>query len=74
LDFTTPLTKLLSIFLGCAGFIYRPLATALYAQGKIEELKRVYQVLTKWIFLATLSLVAMMFLFPEATIELFFGT
>jgi len=42
-------------------------------RGKIEELKRVYQVLTKWIFLATLPLFAMIFLFPEATIGFFFG-
>lgn len=69
----TPLAKLLPIFLNCAGFIYPPLATALYAQGKVEELKRVYQVLTKWIFLATLPLFTMMFLFPEATIKFFFG-
>lgn len=48
-----PLAKLLPIFLSSAGFIYPPLATTLYAQGKVEELKRVYQVLTKWIFLAT---------------------
>lgn len=68
-----PLAKLLPIFLNSAGFIYPPLATALYAQGKVEELKRVYQVLTKWIFLATLPLFAMMILFPEATIGFFFG-
>ncbi len=69
----SPLAKLLPIFLTSAGFIYPPLATALYAQGKVEELKRVYQVLTKWLFLATLPLFAMMFLFPEATIGFFFG-
>jgi len=69
----SPLAKLLPVFLGSAGFIYPPLATALYAQGKVGELKRVYQILTKWIFLLTLPIFAMMFLFPEATIGFFFG-
>lgn len=69
-----PLAKLLPIFLSSAGFIYPPLATTLYAQEKIEELKRVYQVLTKWLFLVTLPLFAIVFLFPEAAIGLFFGS
>ena len=30
----SPLAKLLPIFLNSAGFIYPPLATALYAQGE----------------------------------------
>ncbi|XRO75838.1 flippase [Methanocaldococcus sp. 28A] len=67
------LAKLLPIVLYSAGFIYPPLATALYAQGKINKLKRVYQVLTKWMFLATLPLFILMFLFPEATLGFFFG-
>ncbi|XRP97077.1 flippase [Methanocaldococcus sp. 16A] len=68
-----PLAKLLPIVLYSAGFIYPPLATALYAQGKIKEMSRVYQVLTKWIFFVTLPLFILMFLFPEATIGFFFG-
>ncbi|ASJ10310.1 polysaccharide biosynthesis protein [Thermococcus sp. P6] len=69
----SPLARLLPVFLYSAGFIYPPLATALYAHGKIGELKRVYQVLTKWIFLLTLPIFALMFLFPEATIAFLFG-
>lgn len=68
-----PIAKLLPIFLGSAGLVYPPLATVLYTQGKISELKRVYQILTKWIFLLTLPIFAVMFLFPEATINFLFG-
>jgi len=68
-----PIAKLLPIFLNSAGVIFPPLATALYARGQLEEFKRVYQVLTKWIFIATFPLFALMFLFPEATIGFFFG-
>ncbi|CAD5243334.1 Polysaccharide biosynthesis protein (fragment) [Thermococcus camini] len=34
---------------------------------------RVYQILTKWIFMLTLPLFSLMFLFPDATIRFFFG-
>ena len=69
-----PLAKLLPIFLSSAGFIYPPLATALYVQEKIEELKRVYQLLTKWLFLVTLPLFGMVFLFPETVMGILFGS
>ncbi len=36
-------------------------------------MKRVYQVLTKWIFLLTLPLFSIMFIFPEVTISFLFG-
>ncbi|AIF70345.1 polysaccharide biosynthesis protein [Palaeococcus pacificus DY20341] len=69
----SPLAKLLPIFLGSASFLYVPIASRLYAQEKIGEMGRVYQILTKWVFLLTLPLFAVMFLFPEATIGFFFG-
>ncbi|ASJ01304.1 flippase [Thermococcus gorgonarius] len=69
----TPLAKLIPTFLNSAAVIYSPIVTSLYAQGKMVEMKRVYQVLTKWVFLLTLPLFALMFLFPEATISFIFG-
>jgi len=68
-----PIAKLLPVFLNSAGMIFPPLATTLYARGQLEEFKRVYQVLTKWIFLLTLPIFTVMFLFPRATIAFFFG-
>ncbi len=68
-----PIARLLPVFLGSAGVIYPSLATAFYASGRTEELRRVYQILTKWIFLATFPLFALVSLFPEATINFFFG-
>ncbi len=70
----SPLARLLPIFLNSAGFIYMPIASSLYAQGKLREMGRVYQILTKWVFLLTLPIFSMMFLFPEVTISFFFGT
>jgi len=68
-----PLASMLPIFLNSTGFLYMPIASRLYAGGKLEELKRVYQILTKWVFLLTLPIFSVMFLFPEATINFFFG-
>ncbi|EHP86158.1 flippase [Methanotorris formicicus] len=69
----SPIAKLIPIFLTSAGFIYVPIASSLYAQGKIREMGKIYQILTKWIFLLTLPIFSVMFLFPEATISFFFG-
>jgi O-antigen/teichoic acid export membrane protein len=69
----SPLAKLIPIVLSSAGFIYMPVASSLYAKGKIKEMGRTYQMLTKWIFLLTLPIFSIMFLFPEATIYFLFG-
>ncbi|USH00417.1 flippase [Thermococcus argininiproducens] len=68
-----PLARMLPMFLNSAGFLYTPIASQLYAQGRIEEMGRVYQILTKWVFLLTLPIFAVMFLFPEVTINFIFG-
>ena len=68
-----PLASMLPIFLNSTGFLYMPIASQLYAQGKLREMGRVYQILTKWVFLLTLPAFAVMFLFPEAVINFFFG-
>ncbi len=70
----SPLARLIPTFLGSAAFFYVPVSAQLYARGKIKEMGRVYQVLTKWVFLLTLPIFAVMFLFPEATIRFFFGS
>ncbi|ADT85065.1 flippase [Thermococcus barophilus] len=69
-----PIARLIPIFLNSAGFLYAPIAAGLYAQGKVEEMGRTYQILTKWVFMLTLPIFSVMFLFPEATIGFFFGS
>ncbi|WP_148883190.1 flippase [Thermococcus aciditolerans] len=70
----TPLVRLIPLFLNSAAFLYSPMASGLYARGKLDEMKRIYQVLTKWIFMLTLPIFSVMFLFPEATIRFIFGS
>lgn len=70
----TPIARLVPIFLNSAGFIYPAIVSQLYVRGKIDEMKKTYQILTKWIFLLTLPLFSVIFLFPEVTITFLFGS
>ncbi|EEB73823.1 flippase [Thermococcus sp. AM4] len=70
----TPIARLIPLFLDSAAFLYPPLISSLYAQGKIKDIKRIYQILTKWVFTLTLPMFMFIFVFPETTIRFFFGT
>lgn len=55
------------------GFVFMPIAGEMYARKQFAELKRTYQVLTKWSFALTLPVFFVLFLFPETTIKFLFG-
>ena len=42
-------------------------------ENKVDELKRLFQILTKWLFTITFPFIIAILLFPEAIISLFFG-
>ncbi|MBF0557408.1 MAG: flippase [Nitrospirae bacterium] len=67
------LAKLLTFSLGALEFVYMPIAGELYVKKQFSELKRTYQILTKWNFLATLPIFFILFFFPEMTITFLFG-
>jgi O-antigen/teichoic acid export membrane protein len=67
------LAKLNSFILGAIGFMLMPLAGELYAGKKHQELKRTFQLLTKWAFSVTLPVFVCMFMFPEMVIVSLFG-
>jgi len=69
-----PLGRLLPIILVSFGFLFNPIATGLFVTNRIIYLDRIYQVITKWIFVITFPLFLLFFLFPEETITLLFGT
>jgi O-antigen/teichoic acid export membrane protein len=68
------LVKLLLFPLTSLSYVFLPVAGEIYAKKKTGELKRVYQVLTKWAFVATLPIFFVLFFFPEMTINLLFGS
>jgi len=68
------LVRLLLFPLSALGYVFLPIASEIFAEKKIEELRRVYQVLTKWVFAATLPIFFVLVFFPEMTITLLFGS
>jgi O-antigen/teichoic acid export membrane protein len=68
-----PLAHLLPVVLVSLNFIYVPIISQLYSKNLIEEMKRNFAVLTKWIFLLTLPLFFIFFLFPDVVLILLFG-
>ena len=69
-----PLAMLISQPLAALLLVYTPIATSLYSQNLMAELRRNYAVLTKWLTLLTMPLFLVLCLFPEAVINLCFGT
>ena len=69
-----PLAGLLSMTLSSMNFIYIPIISQLYSKNLINELKRSYIILTKWIFLMTLPIFFVLFLFPDVVLNLLFGS
>jgi len=67
------LVRLLVFGVAAANFVFMPLAGELYSKNRMKELKRIYQVLTKWVFSITLPIFFVLFFFPEMTISFLFG-
>jgi len=63
----------LNIFLVSIMFIYQPVGTKLFGAGKNLELKKLYQTITKWVFLIASPLIMLVFLQPEFIISFLFG-
>ena len=68
-----PLANLIPVVLTSMGFLYVPIASQLYSQNLMDELRRNYAILTKWMFALTLPLFLIIFLFPETVLNILFG-
>jgi O-antigen/teichoic acid export membrane protein len=68
-----PISQLLPIFLYSTAFIYIPIASGMFSQNLKDELRKSYAVLTKWVFSATLPFFLIIFLFPDAVLNILFG-
>lgn len=68
-----PIALLLMVALSSFSFLFMPIISELDAEGEVEEMHHIYQVVTKWIFMATLPVFLVIALFPEMTIKVTFG-
>jgi len=67
------LSQVLLFGVNILGFVFMPIAGELYARRNTAELKRTYQVLTKWAFAASFPVFLVLFFFPEMTLAFLFG-
>ena len=70
----TPLARFISFPLSALIIIYMPIISGLYAKGRIDEIKKNFLILTKWLCSATLPLFIFLFLFSETIIATLFGS
>lgn len=68
-----PLSKYMIMSLYLFSFIYMPISSKLYAEGLIDEMKRVFRIIAKWMFLIVSPAFFLLFLFPGEVLELLFG-
>lgn len=68
-----PLAQLLTVVLSAFGFMVMPVISSLDAEDSVGEMRRTYQLSSKWVLLATLPLFLVVLLFPEMVIRVTFG-
>lgn len=68
------LMQTVPIFLNSLGVIFMPVVTGMIARESRDEIRRLYQVVTKWLFVLTLPLFLTFFLFPAPALTLLFSS
>lgn len=68
-----PLAYLLTATVSSFSFIFMPVVSELHSDGRTTEMRRLYKVVTKWIFLVTFPVFVVMTVFPETVIGITFG-
>lgn len=68
-----PLAQLVSVSLTATGFIVMPILSEFHAEDRNEELGRLYQVGTKWIFILSFPPFIILSFFPTISIAMTFG-
>lgn len=68
-----PTAKLLIVVVSAVSFLFMPIVSELDAEGATDEMRRLFEVATKWIVLGTLPVFAVMVLFPGQFLALTFG-
>jgi O-antigen/teichoic acid export membrane protein len=68
------LSGFLTFPIGVLLVMYMPVASNLYGGKKINEINKVYIILTKWLCFVTFPLFLFIFLFPDFLIKIFYGS
>lgn len=68
-----PLARLIFIIFNSMAFICVPIVSQLYSQSLFKDIKRIYEVSTKWIFVFSTPIFLVLFLFPNIVLGSIFG-
>lgn len=68
-----PLATLLTSVLTSFGFLFMPVLSDLHAEERREQMRRTFEVVSKWVLLATLPVFLLFVTFPGTVIGLTFG-
>jgi O-antigen/teichoic acid export membrane protein len=68
-----PLAQALIIVLSAFGYLYLPLISRLDRSNERDEIERVYELTTKWIYIVTFPAFALLVAFPNEIIAIVFG-
>ena len=64
---------LLGIFSSGIGYIFTPIISELYSKNKMNDIRKIYNLSTSWMFCLTLPLFLILILFPDNVLSLFYG-
>lgn len=70
----SPLAQFISFPLVSIGLIYMPVLSELYARGKLDEIRRNFSILTKWLSLTIFPLFLVLFIFADTIVTFLFGS
>jgi len=68
-----PIAGGMLLVLSSFGFMYLPLASRLDADGEHEEIARLYEITTKWVYVVTFPAFLTFVFFPADVVGVFFG-
>lgn len=70
----SPLVGFLGMLIGPMGFVYVPVVSKLWGENKAGLVGPIYQIMTKWCFLLTFPIFALIFVYPESLLTNIYGT
>jgi len=68
-----PLVGFLSMIINSMGFVYIPVTSKLWGENNTQSIGSIYQIMTKWCFMLTFPVFALMFVYPEIILTKLYG-
>jgi len=65
---------LLTFLLQAFRLIFMPIISELFSSGKVQEIRRIYKTLTRWLFSFIFPMFLLFIIFPDKILVLFFGS